>query len=72
MSALICFDLIEDCDMLAELNSCAREWGELLVCGRCNDPAEVIVGLMVFKPTDFTVVLCGPCWQELPQAAYLA
>lgn len=66
----ISLDLIDDSEMLAQLNADACASGELLVCGRCGSQNEIIVGVMVFRPTNLAVLLCGPCWGRLPPTAY--
>jgi hypothetical protein len=72
MKAMISFDLVDDIDALAKAYSTARIKGDQLICGRCKDSDELVIGLMTFKANRATLPLCGPCWQRLPTPRYVA
>jgi hypothetical protein len=67
---LIEIELIEDALSVAALLSEVRSKGEMPVCRRCMDATETIAGVLVIDATDEHWALCGPCWREMPKAAY--
>jgi hypothetical protein len=68
---LVEVELIEDSLKLAALSAAVRSKGETLVCQRCMNEDEVIAGVLVIEATDEQWALCGPCWREMPQGAFI-
>jgi hypothetical protein len=69
---LVEIELIEDASSVAALSAQVRSKGETLVCRRCMDESEIIAGVLVIDATNEQWALCGPCWREMPQGAYIA
>lgn len=46
---------------------CAARAQTMLICDRCQDPAEVVVATMEIPALDKTYTLCGGCTRELPR-----
>jgi hypothetical protein len=67
---LIEIELFEDALSVAALLSQVRSKGETPVCRRCMDETETIAGVLVIDAIDERWALCGPCWREMPTAAY--
>ena len=69
---LIEIELIEDVSKVAALAAAVRSKGATLICQRCMNEEEEIAGVMVIDAMDEQWALCGPCWREMPQGAYIA
>ena len=62
--------VIENAEGIALISERATASGELLVCDRCRDPGQTIVAILTVGPPEGpSFVVCGPCYQLMPQGA---
>jgi hypothetical protein len=65
-------ELIDDAKIIADCNASARSEGTLLICHQCDDPEELIVGILVAKVAAEIQAwaLCGRCLQQVSLQAW--
>ena len=65
-------ELMTDRATIGKLSAVLRRKGSMLVCHICDDPSEIIAGILVVRESQEAWVLCGPCARQIPVKGLLA
>jgi hypothetical protein len=69
---LIDVELLKDNASIVTLSNIIQAQGGMLICHRCHDAGEVIVGVLIIRDSEEAWALCGPCLQQVPLEGRLA